>query len=124
MTKRVLEIGNCNLDHTLLSVLLNRNFQAAVIRAHDAAEALAALRSGPFDLVLVNRLLDRDGSEGLGLIRTIKASPEFAATPVMMITNYPEHQERAVAAGAELGFGKAELQAAETHEKLARFLAK
>ncbi len=122
MTKRVLEIGNCNLDHALLGVLLKRSFQANVVRAHDASEALAALRSGPFDLVLVNRILDRDGSDGLELIRTIKASPEFAATPVMMITNYPEHQERAVAAGAASGFGKAELQAAETHEKLARFL--
>ena len=122
MTKRVLEIGNCNLDHALLGVLLKRSFQANVVRAHDASEALAALRSGPFDLVLVNRILDRDGSDGLELIQTIKASPEFAATPVMMITNYPEHQERAVAAGAESGFGKAELQAAETHAKLARFL--
>ena len=122
MAERVLVVGNCNPDHAMLSLLLKRSFQADVVRAHSPSDALAALRSGPFGLVLVNRILDRDGSEGLELIRTIKASPEFGATPVMMITDYPEHQALAVAAGAASGFGKSELQDAETHEKLARIL--
>lgn len=122
MPKRVLEIGNCGADHALLSGLLKRSFRAEVVRAHAASDALAALRHGRFDLVLVNRILDRDGSEGLELLKTIKTTPESASTPVMMLTNYPEQQELAVAAGAEPGFGKDELQAAETHEKLARFL--
>lgn len=122
MTRRVLVIGNCNPDHAALSVLLKRGFQADVVRAHGAADALAELYRGRFDLVLVNRILDRDGSDGLELIRAIKAAPESTATPVMMLTDFPEHQARAVAAGAESGFGKAELQAAETRARLARFL--
>jgi CheY-like chemotaxis protein len=122
MPKRVLEIGNCNLDHALLSSVLHRSFQADVVRTHGASDALAALRNGPFDLVLVNRILDRDGSEGLDFIRTIKSTPEFAAIPVMMITNYADHQDRAVAAGAERGFGKSDMHTAQTHEQLKRFL--
>jgi CheY-like chemotaxis protein len=122
MSKRVLDVGNCSADHARISVWLKRTFRAEVVRAHGPADALAALRDRPFDLVLVNRLLDRDGSEGLEIIQTIKATPELAAVPVMLITNYPEHQERAVAAGAELGFGKAELGTAEAQQKLAPFL--
>jgi hypothetical protein len=40
----------------------------------------------------------------------------------MLITNYPEHQDAAIAAGAVRGFGKKELAAAETHAKLASVL--
>ena len=38
----------------------------------------------------------------------------LAATPVMLVTNYPEHQQAAVEAGAEPGFGKDVLRSAET----------
>jgi hypothetical protein len=40
----------------------------------------------------------------------------------MLVTNYPEHQQEAVAAGAEPGFGKAELGQLATRDKLSRFL--
>ena len=43
--------------------------------------------------------------------------------PVMLVTNYPEHQQQAIAAGAEPGFGKAELASPATLAKLAKFLA-
>jgi CheY-like chemotaxis protein len=76
-----------------------------------------------FDLVLVNRLLDRDGSQGLDIIRKIKSHPDLSVVPVMMLTDYPEHQQRAVEAGAEPGFGKSELHSPETLDKLRRFLA-
>jgi CheY-like chemotaxis protein len=75
-----------------------------------------------FDLVLVNRKLDRDDSEGLDIVKSIKADPRLAAVPVMLITNYAEHQETAVAAGAEYGFGKKELNNDATRGKLQRIL--
>ena len=40
----------------------------------------------------------------------------------MLITNYPDQQQVAVAAGAEYGFGKKELYADETRTRLAKFL--
>ena len=71
-----------------------------------------------FDLILVNRILDRDHSDGLAVIHHARTS----GTPVMMITNYAEHQQRAQDAGAEHGFGKAELHRPETMKRLAGFL--
>ena len=74
------------------------------------------------DLVLVNRKLDVDYSDGLEIIKQIKADPELAKVPTMLVTNYPENQAEAVAEGAEPGFGKLSLDADETRANLARFL--
>jgi CheY-like chemotaxis protein len=61
----------------------------------------------------VNRIFDADGSEGIDLIRAIKNDPQLSAVPVMMITNFPDHQQLAVAAGALPGFGKRDLGSPE-----------
>jgi two-component system chemotaxis response regulator CheY len=58
------------------------------------------------------------------LIQTIKADPRLSAVPVMMVTNYPEHQQRAVAAGAVPGYGKRELGSKEMLARLRPFLEK
>jgi two-component system chemotaxis response regulator CheY len=122
MAKRVLDIGNCDADHTLIRGLIEREFSAQVVRCHEVADALDELRDAPPDLVLVNRILDRDQSEGLEIIRTIKADAQLRQIPCMMLTNFAEHQARATAMGAESGFGKAQLDDKATREKLARFL--
>lgn len=122
MTKRVLDVGNCDQDHGSIQNLIQRHFAAEVVRVHGPDDALAALRAGPFELVVVNRKLDRDGSDGLALIRQIKADEQLRATPVMLITNYAEYQAQAVAAGAESGFGKSELGDERVVQNLSRFL--
>jgi CheY-like chemotaxis protein len=93
------------------------------VQAHNAQDTIELLAAESFDLVLVNRHLDEDGSEGLDIIRAIKADPQTAAIPCMLITNYAEHQELAVAAGAEQGFGKKSLQTPATHELLRKHLS-
>ena len=40
----------------------------------------------------------------------------------LLITNYPDHQAKAIAVGAEPGFGKATLHEPETRTRLAKFL--
>jgi CheY-like chemotaxis protein len=57
------------------------------------------------------------------VIRKIKADPS-ASVPVMLVTNYPEHQDAAVAAGALRGFGKLEFERPETRERIAEVLEK
>ncbi len=64
--------------------------------------------------MLVNRLLDADGSDGLEVIRAMQADPALRSIPVMLVTNYPEYQGQAMAAGAVPGFGKAALHQGET----------
>ena len=70
----------------------------------------------------VNRKLDADYSDGIEVIRRIKTDPKLSQTPCMLVTNYPEHQQAAVAVGAEPGFGKLTYHEPATHEKLAKFL--
>jgi two-component system chemotaxis response regulator CheY len=118
MPKRVLDVGNCSMDHGSLRGLLERSFGAEVVQAHGPDDALALLRQGKFDLVLVNRKLDADYSDGLEIIKAIKADSALKAVPCMLITNYPEHQDAAEVAGAHRGFGKKELAQPETHARL------
>ena len=120
--KRVLSVGQCSADHWSIRHLLEGDFQVEVVAAHSAADALAQLRAGKFDLVLVNRVLDADGSAGLPIIQAIKADDALSDVPVMLVTNFREHQEQAVAAGAEPGFGKAELNSASVREALRGYL--
>jgi len=120
--KRVLGVGNCSFDHGTIQRLILANFDAEVSAASSHDEALKMLRAGRFHLTLVNRKLIADSSEGVQLVEQIKADPRLADTPVMLLSNFPEAQRLAVAAGAEPGFGKAELDRPETIEKLARFL--
>lgn len=122
VTKSVLGVGNCSFDQGTVEGLISANFDARVVAAATLDEALVILRRDRFDLVLVNRKLLADASEGLELIERIKADPQLADLAVMLLSNYPEAQAAAVAAGAEPGFGKAELDRPETVEKLARFL--
>ena len=122
ITKRVLNVGNCSYDHGMIEELILAHFDAEVAAASSPDEALRMLREGRFDLALVNRKLLADWSEGVELIERIKADPQLAAIPVMLLSNYPWAQRAAAAAGAEPGFGKAELDRPETVEKLARFL--
>jgi two-component system chemotaxis response regulator CheY len=121
MVKRVLDVGNCSADHAAIRLLVEHAFEATVSLAHGAHDAVAALQAERFDLVLVNRVLDR-GGEGIRVVSRIKNDPTLADVPVMLITDYEEHQRGAVEAGAEYGFGKSELQSASTREKLSRFL--
>jgi CheY-like chemotaxis protein len=109
VAKRVLSVGQGFADHSAISRTLQTEFGVEVVPADDAAEALARLRLEPFDLVLVNRILDRDGSQGVELIKEMKADLETAQVPVMLVSNYEDSQRQAVAAGAVPGFGKAAL---------------
>ncbi len=120
--KHVLDVGQCGADHGAIRHLIAGQFDADVTAADDPQDALAQLRAGSFDLVLVNRKLDADGSDGLELIRRIKADGPLASVPVMLVTNYAEYQEQAIAAGAETGFGKAQLGAPHTRALLEKFL--
>jgi len=118
----VLSIGQCNFDHGRISETLRHTFKAEVVGADTFDEALAELARRPADLILVNRKLDLDGSDGLAIIGELRAGKETSNIPVMLVSNYPEYQAKAIALGAVEGFGKAELGKPETAAKLATYL--
>jgi CheY-like chemotaxis protein len=122
MTKRVLDVGNCSPDHGAVRRLIEGRFDAIVVQAHHQEDALSLLEQQSFDLVLVNRKLDYDYSDGLRVIERIKSRADLASVPVMLVTNYDDHQQLAIQAGAEPGFGKLAMNAPATIENLRRFL--
>ena len=119
--KRVLEVGNCDPDHESIRRMLEANFNAPIDRVMFVHEALAKLGQGRYDLVLVNRLIFEDGSDGGELIRRMQTGG-YQDTPVMMISNYDDAQQKAQNDGAIPGFGKANIDAPQTVELLDRYL--
>lgn len=121
--KRVLDVGNCSPDHNSIRTMLQQNFDVEVLQADNANDALPMLRREKVDLVLVNRKLDCDYSDGIDIIVAIKNDPELKSIPAMLVTNMDEHQQDAVSKGAEYGFGKLALRTPETQQRLQQFLA-
>jgi two-component system OmpR family response regulator len=65
----------------------------------DGERGLAALRRGRFDVVLLDVMLP--GLDGLEVCRRLRATPEWAALPVIMLTARGEDVDKIV--GLELG---------------------
>ena len=65
----------------------------------DGERGLAALRRGRFDVVLLDVMLP--GVDGFEVCRRIRAAPEWAALPVLMLTARGEDVDKIV--GLELG---------------------
>jgi DNA-binding response OmpR family regulator len=118
MTIRVLDVGNCGPDFAAISRFLTANFNCQVDQTDKLDDTQAKLRGGDYALVLINRKLDCDYTDGIEILKALKADAELQSVPVMLITNLPEHQEAAIAAGAERGFGKLEYEKAQTMERL------
>lgn len=116
--KKVLDVGNCDPDHSTITAFLTKHFDVQVGRAKLPADAMTQLKSDSYDLVVINRKLDEDYTDGLEIIRQMKADQATKDVPVMLITNLPEHQETAIAAGALRGFGKLEYNNPATVERV------
>ena len=79
---RILSVGQCGYDHGQIGRVLSRPLDAEVVAAATHEErAGSLLKAAAFDLVLVNRVGDRDSAPGLDLIKTLKAEPSTATCP-------------------------------------------
>jgi len=115
-SRRVLSVGQCGFDHSSISRFLADEFSATVDAADSRFETLQVLERQAYDLVLVNRVLDADGSPGQLVIEAILGLDN--APPVMLVSNYADAQQQAESAGARPGFGKSSLRTPETRERL------
>jgi CheY-like chemotaxis protein len=122
-TRTVLSVGQCRPDGAALAHYLTKHFHVNLLTADLPADAIQLLRDNPVDLVLINRQLDADGSDGMKILAQIRSGPSKQDVPIMLVSNYPEWQQKAVEAGAVYGFGRAELNSPETRTKLAAILA-
>ena len=120
--RKTLSVGQCMADHGRIAHMLRSTFGTEVVSADTADEAFQRLRQESFDLVLVNRVFDRDGDSGLDFIRQMSVDERLCKVPIMLVSNYEDAQARAVAAGAQPGFGKASLQEPDTLDLLRAYL--
>jgi hypothetical protein len=67
--KSVLSIGQCRPDQAAISHYLTSHFRATVLTADLAVDAYRLLKSQTVDLVLINRKLDADYSDGMEILR-------------------------------------------------------
>lgn len=120
--KTVLSIGQCRPDQAAISHYLTSHFGARVLTADLPTDAYELLRSQSIDLILVNRKLDADYSDGMEIVQHLCTDASTAEIPVMLVSNFAEWQEKAVSMGANYGFGKAELNRPETKQRLGEIL--
>jgi two-component SAPR family response regulator len=120
--KKVMSVGQCNPDHYALSGFLTKNFSCSVVRIDSTEEAIENLQKDSYDLVLVNRKLDIDYTDGTILIEKMKSHPSLKNIPIMLISNYPEYQDEAIKLGAVKGIGKLEYGSSESVEKFKNIL--
>ncbi|MCH9002562.1 MAG: response regulator [Planctomycetes bacterium] len=119
---RVLDVGQCDFDHGNIGKMLVEQFGAVVDRAHNTDEAIKAISKNRYDIVMVNRIFDADGAEGTELIKKLQADESNRRTTVMLVSNYADAQDAAVALGAKRGFGKDAISDPATIQCLAAFL--
>jgi CheY-like chemotaxis protein len=124
MTKTVLDVGNCDPDHSSLSKMLSTHYDVHVLRSNELKDTLEIVSKEKVDLILINRKLDIDYTDGLDILRYLKQNETWKTIPAMIVTNYPEAQQEAVAEGAEYGFGKLQYKESATHDRLSKFLEK
>lgn len=102
---RVVLVGHCGFDASSLARLVRTACpEAEIARANSDAELAKLAESALF---LVNRALDGrfSAADGVALIARVRAEHR---TPCMLISNYPDAQQRAIDAGALPGFGKSD----------------
>lgn len=110
-------VGHCSPDSGMLSTAVRRASPAAkVVRANDDG-ALEAHR-GPGRVWLVNRVLDGSFASDDGLALIAREAQRTDGPRLVLVSNVPEAQSRAISLGALPGFGKRAVHAESTIELL------
>ena len=118
MAKKILLVGHCGPDSSYLRMTVKKAVEGVEIKsADDSTELHKALVDG-VDLILFNRELGYgfDPDTGVETIKALRAT--HGHVPMILVSNYPEAQQAALAAGAMPGFGKRELGSPKVAELL------
>lgn len=119
-SKVIVLVGHCGPDAFALQSAIRGFVPGADVRRINDGGELAGMM-GEVDLLVVNRVLDGrfDTESGIEMIRGLAENDP----PAMLITNFAEHMEEAIKAGALPGFGKQTMRSAEAEAALHGALA-
>lgn len=115
---RVALVGHCGPDQWALRSAVNSALPGAVFVTINDEKTLST-SLGAIDIALINRVLDGrfESDSGIGLIGRVSAAA--APRPVLLlISNFPEAQREAQAAGAAPGFGKSDANSQTARQRL------
>lgn len=117
----ILLVEDSITSRTLLKTILE-NAGYRVVAKVDGAEALAALKTTAFSMVVSDVEMPR--LDGLGLTAAIRADPRFQRLPVILVTarGSREDRERGVEAGANAYITKSSFEGSDLLEAVRRFL--
>lgn len=116
---QIVLVGHCGPDSYALRSAVGSMVPGAAVEF--AADQAALQRSLPTArLLLINRTLDGeyDLQTGVELIRQLKDAPQPPRAALMLVSNFPEAQAEALAAGAVPGFGKRDMYSPETKRRI------
>ena len=119
MAKTVTLVGHCGPDSSFLRMAVSSAAPGAAVRMADTDAELDAALEGGSDLLLFNRVLEVGFEDSDGVAALRRAKERRPGQAVMMVSNYPETQRDAEAAGALPGFGKREIGSDRAKQRLA-----
>jgi DNA-binding NarL/FixJ family response regulator len=123
MPQRIALIGHCGPDSSYLRLAVSSAAPGVQVISLDDEQSLQKALASGVDLLLINRVLDYgfQEEEGIALIRRLRLS--HPQQKMMLVSNYPEAQTTALAAGATAAFGKRELSSPKVVQLLRDALA-
>ncbi len=115
---RVALVGHCGPDQWALRSAVTSALPGAQLLSINDEQALAT-SLGAIDVALVNRVLDGrfESESGIGLIGRL-AGRDGKRPALLLISNFPEAQREAEAAGAAPGFGKSDINTDTARRRL------
>ena len=107
--KKVALVGHCGPDGSFLRITVRKAHpDVNVLMVDDDRDLQRALADG-VELLLLNRELSYGFHDTMGVDLIKRLKDQKVDVKMMLVSNYPEAQADAVAAGALPGFGKREL---------------
>lgn len=123
MSIKVALVGHCGPDSSFLRMTVAKAQKGVEVLGVDDSGELQRVLADGVKLLLLNRQLDYgfEETEGVDLIR--KLTKLYPDVKTMLVSNFPDAQAAAVAAGALPGFGKRELGSPRVAELIRDALA-
>jgi DNA-binding NarL/FixJ family response regulator len=118
MSHRIVLVGHCGVDAPRLEAAVSRILPRADVISVNSEEQLQEICDDGADLLLINRQLPYgfESEEGVELMCELQEM--HPDVKMMLVSDRPDAQERAMRAGAVEGFGKADLGSSRIAEIL------
>lgn len=91
LQKKVLTIDDEPSVRLLIRTALQHERGIEILEAGDGVEGLEAIRRARPDLVLLDVVMPR--LDGIKMLLTLRAEPEIADTPVILLTGYKDQEK-------------------------------